>query len=45
MSAPNTRESQAVRYWLTPAGCVAAGGHVGSGRCATCGADVDGGAS
>jgi len=38
MSTSNTRESQAVRYWLTPAGCLAAGGHtVVAGVCAACG--------
>lgn len=40
MSGASTREAQDVRYWLTPAGCVAAGGHVGVGRCSACGAEV-----
>lgn len=36
MRGTTTETAQAVRYWLTPAGCLAAGGHVGS-PCAACG--------
>lgn len=39
----STREQQRVGYWLTPAGCVAAGGHTaqpGANTCSTCGASV-----
>ena len=34
----STREEQSVGYWLTPAGCVASGGHAPhpDGPCTTC---------
>jgi hypothetical protein len=39
MPNASTREAQATRYWLTPAGCLAAGGHtIVAGICAACGA-------
>lgn len=39
-----TRLEQNVRYWLTPTGCVAAGGHTpipnDPSRCQSCGAPI-----